>query len=185
MFEKSLHSMTKKLLSMLVFVCFFAANMSAQEARTTAPVRQPKPIKQLSEFVASLRANTTQRSANSEATRVMSLAKDPQPSVYFQSGEVKLHGDKPVRLYTNVKAVSSISSRAAGLPKDDIEIVTIKVGSSQELAQGIDLSAFSDFPNLKYIYIQAEGNTSAESIVNAVKNNNPRYSVFYEILKYE
>jgi hypothetical protein len=183
LFEKNLHSMTKKLLSMLVFVCMFATNMLAQEARNSAPVRQQRPIMALSDFLATLRADASLRTNNTEAARIRSLVKDSHSAVYVESNEVKRFGDQPVSLFTNVRSMGAIRTHSADLPKGDIEIITIKINNASELTSGIDLSVFSDFPNAKYIYIVSEINSTPSQIINAIHNNNPNYSVFYDITK--
>jgi hypothetical protein len=181
LFEKHLHSMTKKLLSMLVFVCIFAASMSAQEARIVAPEGQQRPIMALSDFLATLHGDASLRTMNSEAARIKSLVKDSHPAVYVESGVVKRFGDQPVSLFTNVRSMGILRTHGAEVPKSDIEIVTIKISNASELSSGIDLSLFSDFPNLKYIYIVSGMNSTPSQIINAIHNNNPNYSVFYDI----
>lgn len=178
MFEKSLQPMTKKLLSMLVFVCLFAANMSGQEARQ-------RPILQVDDFIASVRANTANRAANTQAARVKSLIRDAHPTAVFQSGALNLHdGNQPVRLYTTVSQLPAIQSGVSGLSTDAIEIVTLKITSAQQLS-GIDLSAFNGFSSLKYIYIASDVEVTPQSIGSALINNNGTYGIFYEHLRYE
>lgn len=180
LFEKSLRSMTRKLLSMLVFVCFFATNMSAQITSQNATVSEGT-VMQVDDYIASIRANSTQRSANSQATHVKSLIQDSYAAAYVQSGNVQVFGEgNPVVLYTNLASLGSVSS-ATGFQKSNIEIVTLRVGNASELSSGININLLTGFPNLKYVYIISEGNAVADQIVSAVQNDNSQYAVFYKI----
>lgn len=178
LFEKDFQPMTKKLLLMLLFVCAFATNSWAQTAAQ-------RPILQVDDFIASVRANTTARSANSQAARISSLVRDAQPTAYYQSGTLKLPEEgQPVRLYTNIASLPAIQNGVSGLAPDVVEIVRLKVANASQLNGGIDLSAFSGFPNLRFIYIASDVEVTPEMINSALVNDNPNYQIFYENLKY-
>ncbi|CAM3296585.1 hypothetical protein FLLO111716_01740 [Flavobacterium longum] len=164
---------------MLLFVCAFATNSWAQTAAQ-------RPILQVDDFISSVRANTTARSANSQAARIASLVRDAQPTAYYQSGTLKLPEEgQPVRLYTNIAALPAIQNGVSGLAPDVVEIVRLKVANASQLNGGIDLSAFSGFPNLRFIYIASDVEVTPAMISNALVNDNPNYQIFYENLKYE
>lgn len=172
--------MTKKLLSLLLFVCLFAANMSAQETSKNVAM-SGGTVMQVDAYIASVGANATQRAATSQAQRVKSLIQDAHSAAYVQSGNVQTFGEgNPVALYTNLASLGDVSI-ASAVQKSDIEIVTIRVGSTAELNGGINLSALTDFPNLKYVYIISEVNVGSAQIVSAVQNAGSQYDVFYKI----
>lgn len=165
---------------MLVFA-IFTANMSAQEARMAAS----KPtIMHVDEFIASLRGNASTRLAQPQPLRVETLIQDLQPSVYVLSGDVKSYGDKPVCLFTDVRTMNASGIHTADFHSGDIEMVTIKMNSPEELNSVIDLSLFDGLPKLKYIYILSTNPASTkEAIIRMVRNNSTKYSVFYNIQK--
>ena len=170
--------MTTKLLPLLAFVCFFATNMSAQLTSVSGAGSQS--IMQVDDYIASLRPNETQRNATNPASHVKSLIQDSHEAAYVYSGTVKLYGDNPVALFTDVASLGAVSS-APGLPKDNIEIITVKVGNAGQLSNGINVSSLTGFPSLKYVYIISQGNAGSAQIVSAVQNNNPAVDVFYKI----
>ena len=176
LFEKPLQ-MTKKLLSMLVFTMFIVS-MSAEAQSVSSGRRTVLPF---SDYLASLRGNSTLRTANSTAARVKSLVKDSQPAVYLKTGgQVNVYGDNPVSFYTDASMLTMLrNGTAPAFPKESIEIVTIKASAAQ-LSAGIDLSSFASFPSLKYIYIQTGENVTPQIIAGSIQNDNSAYSVFYD-----
>ena len=102
-----------------------------------------------------------------------------QPSEYFYSGEVKSYGDTPTNLFTDLSSLSQVNS--SNINKQNIEIVTIRISTASELNSTIDLAAFSNFTNLKYIYFISNANTTSENISSHIVNYNSRFNLFYKI----
>ena len=67
--------------------------------------------------------------------------------------------------------------------KNNIEIVTIKINSATELSSTIDLSVFSNFKNLKYIYIVSSVSTTDVALSKMILNYDEKYSIFYKVEK--
>lgn len=176
LFGKFSQPMTRKLLLMLVFSLFFV-NASAQDSKKSAT---PSPITHVDQFVSLLKS-----SGNDVAAKhVQSLIKEVKPSAYASAGNVEVKGGTPVCLYVDAKTMSTIGALdMSKVDKKQIEMVVIKVNNAQDMNGGIDLTPFNDFPSLKYVYILAEYVTTAQSIIASVENNNPKYSVFYNILR--
>lgn len=178
-FESSFILIFKK----LIFVCFalFASLLSAQVSKSNDKTPQVMEVKS---FIATMKiAEQNSRSVNSKAKRLESLLNDVQQNVYFYSGKVQSFGEKPNSLFTNTNSLSGIPS--SNISIDDIEIVTIKINNSADLTIPIDLSVFSGFSKLNYIYIVSNISSTDTSIIKLIKNIDSRYNVFYKIDKSE
>jgi len=175
LFRKFQLSIMKQLLLLLV-LALYCVTTHAQTARTTAP-----RVMEVGAYLTSLRTSeSTSRSSAFSADRVGHLLKDVQPAVYFYSGEVKTYGDHPNSLFTNSASLNNID--ASSIEKQHIEMVTITIKATSDLS-AIDLSVFSNFPNLKYIYILSTIETTESIISNLIRNNDSRYGIFYKIEK--
>ncbi len=167
----------KRLLLLLV-LAFYCAGISAQETRGS----QGSQVMEVNAYMAYLRASeVSARNLNSNSSRLDKLLKEVQPAIYFRSGEIRTYGENPTALYTDVASLQSLSSRITG--NESIEIVTISLSQSSDLSSPIDLSVFSNFPNLKYIYIMSAVETSGSVISGLIRNNNSRFGVFYKVDK--
>jgi hypothetical protein len=116
---------------------------------------------------------------NASATELEHLLYDLQSAVYFFSGEIKTYGEKPTSFFTEINSISTIGSSAT--LKNDIEIVTIEINSISDLSKTIDLSQFSGFIKLKYIYILSNIQTNEMNINKLIQNPNPQYTIIYKI----
>ncbi len=169
-----------KLIILVIFLLFTAA-LYAQEpsSDTMTYIERSQKIMQVNQYVASLRSDS--KNNNSDPLRVEKLINDIQPSIYVSLIDVKTDGENPTCLFTDVKSLSIVSF--SDLSSNNIEIVTIRIDDITDLYSIIDLSIFSKFPKLKYIYILSAVKSTKDDILAIVKNNNPRYNVFYNILK--
>lgn len=167
-----------KQLVLLLLVAFFNATISAQ----VSSLNSPPQVMELKAYLTTLKSsNVNSRSTNNSTQNVENLIYKVQPSIYFNSGEVKTYGEKPRNLFTDVRSLNRINN--SNLLKNNIEIVTIKINSSNELNSTIDLSVFSSFKNLKYIYIVSNVSTTDKILSKMIVNYNEKYSVFYTIDK--
>lgn len=167
----------KKLLLILVGA-LFCVHTNAQDNRTGSGAA----LMDVNSYIAFLRSTeTTGRSASSNATRLESLLKDVQPAVYLDRSNIRTFGDNPTALYTTVRSLQEVVSLVS--TKEHIEIVTIGINQDSDLSLPIDLSVFSGFPNLKYVYILSSVETTGAVIGNLLRNNNTRFGVFYKVDK--
>ncbi len=175
--RKPLILMMRKLLLLLVFA-LYAANISAQDSRSTSP-----GIMEVKAFIASLRGNdvvSRGSSSFSPAQNVEDLLYKLQPSqYYYNSGAVKTYGEKPKHLFTDKQSLSGLNNPA--LLKNNIDIVTIRINSANDLIGTIDLSVFSNFKSLKYVHIVSTVPATASQFANMVSNADERLSVFYSV----
>lgn len=164
----------KKVLFLLVFSLSFVS-LSAQTGNSATP-----EIKEIKTYISSLKTgNKKMKVSASNSQYIENLVFGVQPSIYLNSGNEKIYGDKPVKLFTDISSLRTISS--SNLSKDDIEIVVIKIKNITDLNSKIDLDIFSNFNNLKYIYILSTTNTSEQNIANMFINYRNQYSIFYKI----
>ena len=169
--------LTMKRLLLLFVLAFYCANISAQERGS-----QGSQVMEVNAYMAYLRASeVSARNLNSNSSRLENLLKEVQPAIYFLNGEIRLYGENPTSLYTDVASLQGLGSRITA--NESIEIVTISMNQISDLSNPIDLSVFSNFPNLKYIYIMSTVETSGNVISGLVRNSNSRFGVFYKVDK--
>jgi hypothetical protein len=178
-FDKQRKIIKQKLLLVLILVSF-CQNVLAQSTRNGEVV-----IREISSFlttassVSSARATTGISGINTDQLR--NLVTTVQPSIYFFQGVVKTYENAPTNLYTDANSLSQVNYLIS--EKDNIEIVIIHINTSSDLSSVIDLSLFSNFPNLKYIYILSNVETTKSVIVGLIQNNDERFRLFYKIDK--
>jgi hypothetical protein len=172
--QQRLSSSIKKVLFLFVF-SFSFVSLSAQNGNSVPPV-----IKEIKTYISSLKTGDKKMKVSaSNSQHIENLVFGVQPSIYLNSGSKKIYGDNPVKLFTDISSLGGISSSV--LSKDAIEIVVIKIKNTSELNSKIDLDIFSNFNNLKYIYIISSINTSEQNITNMFINYKNQYSIFYKI----
>ena len=171
--------MMKRLLLLLVFTLFSVGLNAQVNLRTSGTPR----VMEVKAFISALKASETNlRQANPASARLEHLLNDLQPAVYVSSGNVqKEGGDNPTSLYTDAASLNDVAT--ATIDKQGIECVTIRINSAADLNRSLDLSVFSGFQNLKYVYIISTVDTTESVITRLVKNNSSQLGVFYKIDK--
>jgi hypothetical protein len=171
-------TLTAKRVSIVIPFTFFCTAISAQNSNTTSPIVEVKS------YISSLRTlEQNSNSTYSNAQNLEDLLYTVQPSIYFFSGNMKLFGEKPKNLYTEIPSLNRISG--VGLLKKNIEIVIIKIDSNNDLNSIIDLNVFSNFYKLKYIYILSSIDITEQDLSKMILNYDEQYSIFYKIGKGE
>lgn len=167
----------KRLLLLLVLACY-CAGANAQEVRTSASSQ----IIEVNAYLAYVRASeSTSRNLNANSARLEKLLKEIQPAIYYRNGMLNSYGENPTSLYTDANSLRDLETAISA--KAGIEIVTINLNQISDLNTPIDLTVFSSFPALKYIYILSTVETSGAAISQSVRNNNNNYGVFYKVDK--
>ena len=180
LFEKTSQVMKQKLLLILMLVSF----CSSIFAQSKSIENETIVVTEMNSIFSSNATSASARVANSgtvsiNVQRLRNLITQVQPSEYFYSGEVKSYGDTPTNLFTDLSSLSQVNS--SNINKQNIEIVTIRISTASELNSTIDLAAFSNFTNLKYIYFISNVNTTSENISSHIVNYNSRFNLFYKI----
>jgi hypothetical protein len=175
--KRPLSSFIKRASFIVVFI-LFNVTISAQNSNTAIPIVEVKS------YISSLRTlEQNSNSTYSNAQNLEDLLYTVQPSIYFLAGEMKLYGEKPKNLYTEISSLNRISS--AGLLKKNIEIVIIKIDDRNDLNSTIDLNVFSSFYKLKYIYLVSSIVITEKDISKMILNYDEQYIILYKIDKGE
>ncbi len=156
--------------STLLLVLFLFCNTLFAQNQSTVPV-----VKELDTYINALKSNN-----QSSGESLEHLIYDLQPSIYYLSGKIEIYGDKPNTLYTEINAIKDANNSA--LLINDIELVNIKIVDTNKK---IDLSNFSKYQNLKYIYIVSKINLTDSEVVKMILNYDEKYTIIYKTLKEE
>ena len=171
-----------RVIMILISIFLLATTVSGQAQNNSQkinPVNSTKKILHVDQYLASKKQQI--KNAVGTQLRVEKLIYDVQPAVYFKNNVMKLYGDQPVSLFTDIKSLSAIN--ATSFVKNNIEIVTIKIENASDLNLIINLNLLSEFPNLQYIYIISNVKCTESQIINLVKSENPKLDVFFNIEK--
>ncbi|POY35337.1 hypothetical protein C3L50_16145 [Flavobacterium alvei] len=175
LFQTPLYLNLKRVL--LFVIAFYSVSISAQ-------VSPAFSVKELKLFISDMKL--TEKNSNlsfSNAQNVENLVYTIQPSIYLYSGNLKTYGEKPTKLYTDISSLNGINN--PNLLNNNIEIVEIKIDNLSNLNSKIDLSVFSNFEKLKYIYILSRVSITEQNISSMILNYDEKYSIFYKVDKGE
>ena len=178
LFEKTSQVMKQKLLLILMLVSFYSSVFAQARRSETIVVTEMNSIFSSSGSSGSARVAST-GAGSMNVQRLKSLIDLVQSSTYYYGGDVKNYGDVPTNLYTDIASLRNVDSSIT--LKQNVEIVTIVINTASELNSSIDLAAFSNFPNLKYIYFLSNVNTTSDTIASHVINYDSRFNIFYKI----
>ena len=167
-----------KKLSLLIVLACFCTIASAQNFRDAQDV-QLMEVKAYLDYLKT--SEVSSRNSIFNSNRLEQLLLEVQPAIYYLTGEVIRHGENPTALYTNSSSLNAIDNTS--IESATIEMVTINLSQNTDLGRPLDLSVFSNFPNLKYIYILSNIETTGTVISSLIRNSNPEIGVFYKIDK--
>ncbi len=163
------------LLLSVAFLTFLPFKSVAQNGNSVTPA-----IKEIKTYISSLKTGDKKTKVSATNSQfIENLVFGVQPSIYLNSGNEKIYGDKPVKLFTDISSLSKITS--SNLATDAIEIVVVNIKNATDLNSKIDLAIFSNFTTLKYFYVLSSINASEQNIANMFLNYNNQYSIFYKI----
>jgi len=175
----------KSKIIMLIVLLISSLNAVAQRLSTSDNIDETVPVLELDAFL-STPSQTARAAAVSNVTllnmqNVKELVYNTQPSIYFYGGVEKVFGDKPRNLFTDTNSISSLNNSIT--LKNNIEIVTINLENPNQLNNPINLTLFSEFKNLKYIYFISTFDISSDNIANLILGDSEKYMVFYKVQK--
>ncbi|MFC6877623.1 hypothetical protein ACFQZF_13955 [Flavobacterium myungsuense] len=176
LFEKPFISVMKRLILLLIAL-FFNVTISGQ----TRKIDEDAPkIMEVKTYISALKnKNSSARKSKPEKTNLEKLLYDNQPSIYFNSSEVKTIGENPKSFFVEFQNLNRLNN--SNLLKNNIEIVTIKINNLNELNSTIDLSVFSSFKKLKYVHIYSSVIITESILSKMIRNYDEKYTVFYTI----
>ncbi len=176
LFEKPFISVMKQLILMLIAL-LFNVTISGQ----TRKIDEDAPkIMEVKAYISALKnKNSSARKSKPEKTNLEKLLYDNQPSIYFNSSEVKTIGENPKSFFVDFQNLNRLNN--SNLLKNNIEIVTIKINNLNELNSTIDLSVFSSFKKLKYVHIYSSVIITESILSKMIRNYDEKYTVFYTI----
>ena len=175
--------MKHNLLLILLSVTFYTG-MCAQNGRnnpTDIAVTELNSLISVNGGSGEIARVTSSDASTINVQRLKNLVTQVQPSIYFEDGVVNTYGDLPTNLFTDLLSIGRVDNPV--IAKQNIEIATIVINSVNELNSTIDLSAFSNFPNLKYIYFKTKLNTTSANIASHIINYDNRFNIVYKIDK--
>lgn len=175
-FEKSNVPMRIKVLLLLMFVNF-CTNMFAQARLDNDDTPE---IKELSTYLNSQRAmRLSSSNTYSDATYLEKIISEVQPSVYFFGGEVKTYGEKPKNLFTDLSSLPQLNH--PNIQKNNVEIIIISINNTSDLNRTLDMSLFSNYKNLKYVFITSKVSINESNISSMLRNYNSAYSIYFKV----
>ena len=175
-FDKSNVPMRIKVLLLLMFVTL-CTNMFAQARLDNGDTPD---IKELSTYLNSQRAmRLSSSNTYSDATYLEKIISEVQPSVYFFDGEVKTYGEKPKNLFTDLSSLPQLNH--PNIQKNNVEIIIISINNTSDLNRTLDMSLFSNYKNLKYVFITSKVSISESNISSMLRNYNSAYSIYFKV----
>lgn len=158
---------TKPLFLLTIFL--FVNIIYSQTVNTTPN------IKEITSLLSSLKTNSV-----SDFEKLDGLVHKLNPAVYAYDNTLKTFGQNYTVIYTDLASLNFIKNNS--IPAANrIELVRIDIKKSSDLYGKIDLSMFSDFPNLKYIYIYSEIASNEMTLNQIFSNYDSKYSLIYSI----
>jgi predicted ABC-type exoprotein transport system permease subunit len=170
-----------KKIFLLFLLPLFTATIYAQSSSSNIVIPQ---VMEVSLYLSSMRVSEQNlNSTYSNSQNLENLIYKAQPSIYFYSGVVKTYGERPSCLYTDFISLKNADN--SSILKTDIEIVKLKIKDSNDLNAVIDLAFFSNYINLKYIFIDSNITINDQNVANMIRNYDGKYNIFYKIDKGE
>lgn len=150
------------------FFLIFYGNIMAQGSNNS------DDIKEINSFLTTLKSTSM-----SGYEKLDLLTSGSNPTIYIKNNTLKTFGENCTVLSSDITSLSYIKNNA--IESNNVEIVRISIKNATDINGKIDISFFSNFPNLKYIYIISSVNTTKQNIVNMIVNNKNEYSLLYKI----
>lgn len=131
-------------------------------------------IIELNSFLSSLKSTSV-----SEFEKLDGLIHNVNPAIYTYDNILKIYGENCTVLFTDMPSINYAKDNP--IPSNNIELLQINIRNSSDLNKKIDLSAFDNFPNLKYIYIYSVIVTNENYLNQIFKNFDSKYTIVYKI----
>jgi hypothetical protein len=172
--DKSLGFVAKIFLPFLL--AFFAMNVNGQQ------------IEELNSKLATMKGSPDPV-VRAEGNHLESLVYSIQPTLYFENGQlVVTPTESALRVNTDVQSLNAVVKNGYS----QVEILIIKIQRMQDLQMSLDLARLSNYPALKYVYIQCSvdlcpgqtmsGNCEVQRISDMISgSSNKTISITYSV----
>jgi len=67
------------------------------------------------------------------------------------------------------------------IQKNNVEIIIISINNTSDLNRTLDMSLFSNYKNLKYVFITSKVSISESNISSMLRNYNSAYSIYFKV----
>ena len=111
--------------------------------------------------------------------RLKSLRQDLHPGIYLKDGRVVSKDQKATTLFTDIASIST--AKELGSQTSYIEMVTVTIDDVAELGKDVDVSAFSEFQNLKYLQVRSSVPATTERLQSMLKNMGGNYLLLLNV----
>lgn len=158
----------KVVLKTLILFLLTCLNSVAQTTSNTPN------IKEITSFLSTLKANSV-----SDYEKLNGLAYNLNPAIYTYDNTLKVYGENYTVLFSDMASLNYIKNNV--IPSHSIEMVRINITKTTDLNRKIDLSIFSTFPNLKYIYLYSLIESNENNLNQMFTNYDSKYSLIYSV----
>ncbi len=180
-----METIKKSIVALIIGMFSFSALCQEQKKINTNNVQDqnetPK-VWEVNQFLSELKAQELQKSnlTYSNAKWLAELLYQVQPSAYYYSNELKIVGENPTTLFTDINSLSSLNNSKT---PHSIEMVRINIDNTTDLNEIIDLKLVNSFKKIKYIYIVSSIDINEATIIKMIPNLGFEYVVLYSVIK--
>lgn len=155
-------------ISIILLVSLTYQNSMAQSA-TSNP-----SVKEVNSYLSEVKTTSASDYQNLEG-----LIHNLNPAIYTYDNTLKIYGENCTVLFSDIASLNFIKNNT--IPSNSIEMVQINISKKTDLSGKIDLSIFSNFPNLKYIYLFSVIESNESTLNQMFQNYDSRYTLVYSI----
>jgi hypothetical protein len=117
---------------------------------------------------------------SAQATKLENLIYEIHPSVNIREGVLSTYADAPyLCVDTDVPSINQLEE--ANPLFSQVELITIRINSADDLKLVLDLALLKGFSNLKYVYFLCSVDCTPEQIINLIKAMDTNIQFFYLI----
>lgn len=106
------------------------------------------------------------------------LVSSKHDAIYLTKNIVKVYGNKPVVLYTDVASLGSLST--GNFDASNIKLILISITSTKDLMAQLDEKTLERFENLEFVYFKSDVTISPSDITKIVKGEFPKLTFIYK-----
>lgn len=153
---------------LFIVITFCSITISAQVANSYPDTNE------VYSYLSSLKTTSTSNYQNLDG-----LIHNLNPAIYINDKTLKTYGENCTVLYSDITSLNTIKNNTITL--NSIEMVQINITKTTDLSGEIDFSIFSNFPNLKYIYLFSSIQSNENNFKQMFRNYDSKYTLIYSI----